>query len=67
LARDQPTHLPTHPLLWHGRSFRDAPGIDGVVVSESSRPLILGTFVDVQIEQASDHDLRGRVVEEGRF
>jgi ribosomal protein S12 methylthiotransferase len=63
--RSPPTPHSEGRFLWHGRSFRDAPGIDGVVVCESSRPLIPGTFVDVQIEQASDHDLRGRVVEEG--
>jgi ribosomal protein S12 methylthiotransferase len=47
---------------WYGRSFREAPEVDGLVVCESPHPLTPGTFVEVQVERATDHDLYARVV-----
>ncbi|MBD3292231.1 MAG: 30S ribosomal protein S12 methylthiotransferase RimO [Armatimonadia bacterium] len=40
-----------------GRSFRDAPDVDGEVVLEGQAPL--GTFADVTITYAEEHDLWG--------
>lgn len=43
-----------------GRSFRDAPDVDGEVVVEGQLPP-LGSFADVTITDAEEHDLRGTV------
>jgi ribosomal protein S12 methylthiotransferase len=44
---------------WVGRSYRDAPEIDGVVfVRGAARP---GEFVDVQVTEARPYDLEGEV------
>jgi ribosomal protein S12 methylthiotransferase len=40
-----------------GRSFRDAPEIDGLVWARGSAPT--GSFVEVQVEQATAYDLWG--------
>ena len=47
---------------WVGRSWRDAPDVDGVVVIASPKELSLGTFVDVCITGSDVHDLMGEVV-----
>lgn len=41
-----------------GRSYRDAPDVDGeVIVADAAPPA--GSFVDVEITDAGEHDLRG--------
>ena len=47
------------PLTYRGRSFRDAPEIDGSVLFESCQPISLGTFVPVRIREARPYDLIG--------
>jgi len=47
-----------------GRSYADAPEIDGRVLLTARRPLRPGELVDAVIETADDHDLGGRVVSE---
>jgi ribosomal protein S12 methylthiotransferase len=44
-----------------GRSSADAPEIDGLVYIEKSHKLKVGSFVDVRIERADEHDLHGRL------
>ncbi len=45
-----------------GRSIHSAPdGIDGTIFFTSDRPLEFGTFVQVQITHAKDHDCYGKV------
>jgi ribosomal protein S12 methylthiotransferase len=44
-----------------GRSSADAPEIDGLVYIEKSPKLKVGSFVDVRIERADEHDLHGRL------
>ena len=44
-----------------GRSSADAPEIDGLVYFDKSRKLKAGSFVDVRIERAGEHDLHGRL------
>jgi ribosomal protein S12 methylthiotransferase len=44
-----------------GRSFRDAPEVDGQVFFWGTAAT--GTFVDVRVTQALDYDLWGEVVE----
>lgn len=45
-----------------GRSYRDAPEIDGLVLIEGEQPV--GEFAAVQITGAMEYDLAGRVVVE---
>ena len=45
-----------------GRSYRDAPEIDGYVIFESDTFHNVGDFVDVEITQAYDYDLKGRAI-----
>lgn len=42
-----------------GRSYREAPEIDGVIVLDRGRP---GEWVEARIEAAYGHELQGRVV-----
>lgn len=44
-----------------GRSSADAPEIDGKVVIAAAKSLKVGTFVDVVIDAADDHDLFGHL------
>ncbi|HUN67230.1 MAG TPA: 30S ribosomal protein S12 methylthiotransferase RimO [Burkholderiales bacterium] len=44
-----------------GRSSADAPEIDGLVYFDTSLKLKAGSFVDVRIERADEHDLHGRL------
>ncbi|MFH1515374.1 MAG: 30S ribosomal protein S12 methylthiotransferase RimO [bacterium] len=44
-----------------GRSFRDAPEVDGKVLFRGNK--LPGEFVDVKITDASDYDLIGEIVE----
>ena len=47
---------------YYGRSFADAPDIDGKIYYSSPRRLRDGDFVDVLINDVIDYDLTGRVV-----
>jgi ribosomal protein S12 methylthiotransferase len=44
-----------------GRSYRDAPEVDGVVKIAPAAGLEAGEFVEVEIIEAEVHDLRGKV------
>jgi ribosomal protein S12 methylthiotransferase len=44
-----------------GRSFADAPEIDGLVYFEKTPEVKTGQFVDVRIKRADEHDLHGRL------
>ena len=47
---------------WFGRSYRDAPDVDGkVLFTAGDRELKPGTFVPVEITHAVEWDLRGRL------
>ncbi|MDD3013975.1 MAG: 30S ribosomal protein S12 methylthiotransferase RimO [Candidatus Gastranaerophilales bacterium] len=45
-----------------GRSYRDAPEIDGLVYINSEKALLPGDIVDVKITKTSEYDLYGTVV-----
>ena len=47
---------------YYGRSFADAPEIDGKIYYSSPRRLKEGAFVDVLVNEVLDYDLTGRVV-----
>jgi ribosomal protein S12 methylthiotransferase len=50
------------PSLAKGRSYADAPQIDGAVHVASRRPLRVGEIATVKIERSDDYDLHGTVV-----
>jgi len=47
--------------LYRGRTFFQAPEVDGIT-DIHSRNLGIGSFVHVRIEEASEYDLKGKVV-----
>ena len=49
----------TQDNLWYGRSYREAPDVDGRVFIETEEELAIGNFVDVEIEQGFAYDLVG--------
>ena len=50
--------------VYIGRTYQDAPDIDGEVFVEYEGELISGDFVDVRITEANDYDLIGEIVDE---
>ena len=49
---------------WFGRTFRDAPDIDGKVFFTSDKPLKTGDYVKIKITDTLDYDLIGEVINE---
>ena len=47
-----------------GRSYKDAPNVDGLVFVECDRELMSGNFVNVLITGSTEYDLIGKIVEE---
>lgn len=50
--------------LFFGRSFRDAPEVDGLVEIHGAKDLVPGEFVHVRILEVLEHDLIGEVTHE---
>ncbi len=50
--------------VYIGRTYADAPEVDGAVFFRSDRDLLSGTFVQVRIEDASAYDLYGEEIDE---
>ncbi len=48
--------------VYYGRSFADAPDVDGRVYFKSQKPVSSGEFVEVEITEALDYDLVGEAV-----
>ncbi len=48
--------------IYYGRSFADAPDVDGRVYFKSNRKIQPGAFVEVKITEALDYDLVGEVL-----
>ena len=48
--------------VYYGRSFADAPDVDGKIYFKSKRRINPGAFVEVRITEAMDYDLIGEVV-----
>lgn len=46
-----------------GRSYKDAPNVDGLVFVECDRELMSGDFIDVKITGSAEYDLIGTIVE----
>ena len=48
--------------IYYGRTYADAPDVDGKVYFKSAKRVSSGDFVDVKIEEALDYDLLGVAV-----
>lgn len=48
--------------VWFGRSYSEAPEIDGFIAFNAPGDVERGTFVDVQINEADTYDLGGELV-----
>lgn len=48
-------------IFYYGRTYAEAPDIDGVVYFTSGEPLRAGEFVNVKILNVDDYDLTGEV------
>ena len=48
--------------IFYGRSYADAPDVDGRVYFRSSKPQKQGSFVRVRVTEAMDYDLVGEVI-----
>ena len=49
--------------VYYARSFADAPDVDGKVYFKSESRINPGDFVDVEIVEALDYDLVGKIIE----
>lgn len=49
--------------VYVGRTYRDAPNVDGMVFVQAPYELISGTFVRVRITDANEYDLTGELIE----
>ena len=47
---------------YYGRSYAEAPEIDGKIFFQSSEPLAIGEYVTVHINDTMDYDLLGEVI-----
>ena len=50
--------------IFIGRSYMDAPGVDGYVFVHSKDSYLSGEIIDVQITQAKEYDLIGTAISE---
>ena len=51
-------------IFYYGRTYAEAPEIDGMIYFTSPEPLDTGSFVDVKILNSEDYDLIGEVINE---
>jgi len=51
-------------IFYYGRTYAEAPDIDGVIYFTSRKPLDAGQFVYVKILNAEEYDLIGEVTDE---
>ena len=50
-----------NPSFWSGRSYMDAPEIDGSVLVHTSKKITAGKFYTVKITDIQDYDLIGQI------
>jgi ribosomal protein S12 methylthiotransferase len=50
--------------LYFGRSYGEAPGVDGMIAVESDIPLQIGMYYKVRILRADDYELLGRAIQD---
>lgn len=51
--------------IYVGRTYKDAPGVDGMIFVESDRELLSGDFIKVKVTGSKDYDLVGIHMEQG--
>lgn len=49
--------------VYIGRTYKDAPNVDGYIFVESRRELMSGDMVEVYVTEAKEYDLIGEVIE----
>ena len=49
--------------VYYGRSYADAPDVDGKVYFKSDEDVAVGDFVDIVVTEALDYDLVGEITE----
>ena len=49
--------------VYYGRSYADAPDVDGKVYFRSDEDICVGDFVDIVVTEALDYDLVGEITE----
>jgi len=45
-----------------GRSYREAPEVDGVIVIKNANNLVPGSFVNAKVVSVSEHDMEAEVI-----
>ena len=50
-----------------GRTYKDAPGVDGYIFIQTGEMLMSGDFVKVRVTGAMDYDLIGEIADENEF
>lgn len=50
--------------VYVGRTYRDAPDVDGYIFIKSERPLVTGDFVMAKVTGADEYDLTGELTDE---
>ena len=50
--------------VYVGRTYRDAPDVDGYVYMDRDYQRLSGDLVDVKITKAKDYDLIGEIIDE---
>lgn len=50
-----------------GRTYKDAPGVDGYIFIQTGEALMSGDFVKVRVTGAMDYDLIGEIANEDEF
>ena len=48
--------------IYIGRSYREAPGVDGYIFVSAEEEIVSGEYVPVRITEANEYDLIGEVI-----
>lgn len=60
--REAPADLPDTDKVFIGRTYMDAPNVDGYIFVRTDAELMSGEFVDVLVTGAKDYDLIGELI-----
>ena len=50
--------------IYVGRTYKDAPNVDGIIFVNAERELLSGDMVKVYVTEAQEYDLIGEMIEE---
>ena len=50
--------------VYVGRTYKDAPNVDGYIFIQTSATLVTGDFVKVQVTDSNEYDLIGEIYHE---